>query len=135
MYSVALIDEARCIGCTKCIEVCPTDAIVGAMNLMHTVIRAECIGCKLCLPPCPMDCIEMQPVADKPFDDAVARARVKARKARLERERVRKQAARERKKALLRSRAQSADPSEAPAAYDPVAAALARARARKPGPP
>src|SRR5206468_12200436 len=27
---VALIDEATCIGCTKCIQACPVDAIVGA---------------------------------------------------------------------------------------------------------
>lgn len=58
---VALIDESRCIGCSRCLQVCPVDAIVGAANLMHTVIAAECIGCSLCLGPCPVDCIEMIP--------------------------------------------------------------------------
>jgi electron transport complex protein RnfB len=57
--SAALIDEARCIGCTRCIDACPVDAIVGAQGLMHTVVEAWCIGCALCLPPCPVDCIEM----------------------------------------------------------------------------
>jgi electron transport complex protein RnfB len=56
---VAVIDEQACIGCTLCIEACPVDAIVGAAQLMHTVIAAECTGCKLCLPPCPVDCITM----------------------------------------------------------------------------
>lgn len=56
---VAVIDEETCIGCTLCVEACPVDAIVGAANLMHTVIAAECIGCRLCLPPCPVDCITM----------------------------------------------------------------------------
>lgn len=60
--TVALIDEARCIGCTLCIQACPVDAIVGAAKQMHTVIAAECTGCDLCLPPCPVDCIEMIPV-------------------------------------------------------------------------
>jgi electron transport complex protein RnfB len=59
---VAWIDEARCIGCAKCLAPCPVDAIVGAQKLMHTVIRALCTGCELCLPPCPVDCIEMRPV-------------------------------------------------------------------------
>ena len=61
--AVAWIDEAACIGCTKCIQACPVDAIVGASRLMHTVIVAECTGCELCIPPCPVDCIEMRPAA------------------------------------------------------------------------
>ncbi|HET6725706.1 MAG TPA: RnfABCDGE type electron transport complex subunit B [Gammaproteobacteria bacterium] len=56
---VALIDEETCIGCTRCIQACPVDAIVGAAKLMHTVIAAECTGCELCLPPCPVDCIDL----------------------------------------------------------------------------
>lgn len=56
---VALIDEARCIGCARCLEACPVDAIVGASRLMHTVVEPWCIGCRLCLPPCPVDCIDM----------------------------------------------------------------------------
>jgi electron transport complex protein RnfB len=57
--AVALIDERACIGCTLCIQACPVDAIVGASQLMHTIIADECIGCRLCLPPCPVDCISM----------------------------------------------------------------------------
>jgi electron transport complex protein RnfB len=60
--TVAVIDEALCIGCRKCIDACPVDAIVGAPKLMHTVIARECSGCKLCLPPCPVDCIVMASV-------------------------------------------------------------------------
>ena len=55
----ALIQESRCIGCTRCIDACPVDAIVGAQGLMHTVVESWCIGCALCLPPCPVDCIDM----------------------------------------------------------------------------
>lgn len=60
---IAWIDEPACIGCTKCIQACPVDAIVGASRHMHTVIAAECTGCELCIPPCPVDCIEMVPAA------------------------------------------------------------------------
>lgn len=60
---VAWIDEANCIGCTKCIQACPVDAIVGATRAMHTVLSDVCTGCDLCITPCPTDCIEMRPVA------------------------------------------------------------------------
>ena len=56
---VAVIIEADCIGCTKCIQACPVDAIVGAAQYMHTVIEPLCTGCELCLPACPVDCIEL----------------------------------------------------------------------------
>lgn len=59
--TVALIREELCIGCTKCIQACPVDAIVGAPKLMHTVIAELCTGCDLCLPPCPVDCIDVVP--------------------------------------------------------------------------
>lgn len=55
--TLALIDEDWCIGCTLCINACPTDAILGANKLMHTVIPAHCTGCELCIPVCPVDCI------------------------------------------------------------------------------
>jgi len=66
---VALIDEALCIGCVKCIDACPVDAIVGASKQMHTVIAAWCTGCELCIPPCPVDCISLVPVARLPDPD------------------------------------------------------------------
>lgn len=56
---VALIREAECIGCTKCIQACPVDAIVGGAKYMHTVLPDLCTGCELCIPPCPVDCIEL----------------------------------------------------------------------------
>lgn len=59
---VAIIREDECIGCTKCIQACPIDAIMGAAKQMHTVIADECTGCDLCVEPCPVDCIDMVPV-------------------------------------------------------------------------
>lgn len=70
----AVIDEMLCIGCRKCIDACPVDAILGARKLMHTVLMNECNGCALCLPACPVDCIALIPVtpvpdADSPWPD------------------------------------------------------------------
>jgi electron transport complex protein RnfB len=99
--ATAVIDETLCVGCTLCIEACPVDAIVGAAQLMHTVIARECTGCELCLPPCPVDCIRMvetgaQPAhAERRIAAARARTRFERRTARRERdERARRTAAR-----------------------------------------
>ena len=89
---VALIDESACIGCTKCIQACPVDAIVGASKRMHTIIAAECTGCELCLPPCPVDCIALVETEAAPLSRervlqraAHARERFDAREMRLKR--------------------------------------------------
>ena len=88
----ALIDEARCIGCTLCIQACPVDAIVGAARRMHTVVESLCIGCERCVPPCPVDCILMVPATPaRVWTRAQARAaheRLGLRRERLERERL-----------------------------------------------
>ena len=71
---LAVIDEDLCIGCAKCIQACPVDAIVGAPPLMHTVIASWCTGCELCIPPCPVDCISLVAVdalPDPPFPRAL----------------------------------------------------------------
>ncbi len=115
---VARVIEADCIGCTKCIQACPVDAIVGGPNLMHTIIAAECTGCELCIPPCPVDCIEMveMPALPAPFARAAhSLGRYRAHTTRLARWQAEDAAARARKKAS-----------------NPLAAALARARGESP---
>lgn len=59
---VAFIHEDMCIGCTKCIQACPVDAIIGTNKMMHTIVPDLCTGCELCVAPCPTNCIEMIPV-------------------------------------------------------------------------
>jgi electron transport complex protein RnfB len=94
--TIAIIDEAWCIGCTLCIAACPTDAIVGANKRMHTVVEDYCTGCELCIPACPVDCISLEPIdinlsgwAAWPQELAdLARQRYDGRAARLKREAV-----------------------------------------------
>jgi electron transport complex protein RnfB len=128
--TLARVVEADCIGCTKCIQVCPVDAIVGAAKLMHTVLIDDCTGCELCVPACPVDCIVLEPMplawADDQARADVARAHFQRREARLARERVAHEAE-------LAARKAAVDAAATPA--NPVLAALARAKAKKQGTP
>ena len=117
---VAVIEEAHCIGCTLCIQACPVDAILGANKKMHVVLPDWCTGCDLCLPPCPVDCITMVDVVDNPHwsEDRASTAR-KRYEQRQQRKTQRPGAARE------------VEPPSLADKQSAVAAALARARARR----
>jgi electron transport complex protein RnfB len=87
---VAVIDEARCIGCAKCLPPCPVDAIIGAARYLHTVVAELCTGCELCIAPCPVDCITMVTVNAEtlpagPPEPALNRQRYLAHEARVQR--------------------------------------------------
>lgn len=89
---LAYIREAECIGCTKCIQACPVDAIIGSAKHMHTVLTLICTGCELCVPACPVDCIDMLPLMNVALDGEKklkadhARNRFHARHQRISRE-------------------------------------------------
>ncbi len=135
---VAFVREDECIGCTKCIQVCPVDAILGAAKQMHTVIAQECTGCELCVPACPVDCIDL-PAADHdtgqpqwPHESdidvqraAQARKRFVARNTRLESEQADKAARRAAKKIAAQ------DENKSQSRKQEIAAAIARAKARR----
>ena len=109
---VAVIDEATCIGCVKCLPPCPVDAIIGARKQMHTIITALCTGCELCIAPCPVDCISMVPrsalaAAPAAPDAAANRQRFLAHNERIIRRGLERDA-------LLASRKQMAGPSPLP---------------------
>nr|WP_255457811.1 RnfABCDGE type electron transport complex subunit B [Rhodanobacter sp. K2T2] len=124
--ALARIVEADCIGCTKCIQACPVDAIVGASKVMHTVIADDCTGCELCVPACPVDCIVLLPMPATQIDQAhadAAREHFQRREARLERQRRQRDAELAAHKAAVGERV---------AQRNPVLEALARAKAKKP---
>lgn len=73
---VAVIREDECIGCTKCIQACPVDAIIGASKQMHTVIADVCTGCELCIEPCPVDCIDLIKIPERDEDEKKQMARL-----------------------------------------------------------
>jgi electron transport complex protein RnfB len=144
--TVAVIDEAWCIGCTLCIDACPTDAILGTNKRMHTVIEPYCTGCELCVPVCPVDCIALENVTGErtgwdawsqaKADEALAR--YESRKERLAREArehdERLEAKAKEKLANLAQLTKGAEGAEAKRKQAVIEAALARARAKRAGP-
>jgi electron transport complex protein RnfB len=141
--TVAVIDEAWCIGCTLCLNVCPTDAIVGGNKHMHTVIEPHCTGCELCIPACPVDCISLVDVttpktgwaAWSPAQADEARVRYDFHRFRRGREKrendARLEAKAEAKLADLAALTQPAAPAELDRKRAMIEAALARARAQR----
>ena len=142
---VAVIDEAWCIGCTLCLDACPTDAILGGNKRMHTVIEPQCTGCELCIPVCPVDCIAMENVTGDATGWAAwpqaladqARERYAftlQRRERAEAEQQHKlQAKAEAKLADLQGHSRLTDPAELDKKRAVIEAALARARAKRAG--
>lgn len=127
--AVAAIREDECIGCTKCIQACPVDAIVGSAKHMHSIIAHECTGCGLCIEPCPVDCIELSPLPEERYDRSVARSHFEARQTRLLKEKQQQEAL-YREKRLLAQQSQNAKAErEAKQAY--IQQALARVKANK----
>lgn len=83
--ALVTIREEECIGCTKCIQACPVDAIIGAAKQMHVVLSDECTGCGLCIVPCPVDCIEWIPLKKPAYDPVFSKQRYEAKQARAQR--------------------------------------------------
>ena len=143
--TVAVIDEAWCIGCTLCIDACPTDAILGTNKLMHTVAEPYCTGCELCVPVCPVDCISLENASGERTgwqawsraEAAQALERYQLRTQRLAREELEHQARLEQKAlaklADLPAHTHGAAGAEAERKRAVIEAALARARARRAG--
>ncbi len=143
--TVAVIDEDWCIGCTLCLDACPTDAIVGGNKRMHTVIEPYCTGCELCVPVCPVDCIVLENVTGErtgwqAWSEAEARQalqRYTARQARKQREQVEHAERMEQKAraklADLPALTHGAEGEELARKKAVIEAALARARARRGG--
>jgi electron transport complex protein RnfB len=137
--TLAVIDEAGCIGCTLCIKACPVDCIVGAAKRMHTVIDDLCTGCERCVPACPVDCIALRPItgartgwdAWSPAQADQARGRYAFHRLRVERDR-REHDERLGAKSAAKSAANTAADPAAPARKSAaIEAALARARQRR----
>jgi electron transport complex protein RnfB len=148
--TVAFIDEDWCIGCTLCIDACPTDAIYGTNKRMHSVIEEFCTGCELCIPVCPVDCILLEPVhsaepglASPTGWDAwsdglayTARTRYAAAQSRRAQSTQAKRAAKAEEAADklsdLAKHSRISDPTELERKKALIEAAMARARQRKP---
>jgi electron transport complex protein RnfB len=129
--ALALIRESECIGCTKCIQACPVDAIFGSAKNMHVIINHECTGCGLCIEPCPVDCIELVTIDAPQYDKSTAEMHFQAKKVRLlHEEQVKQQAYREKRLLAKQDKSQQQDIL---AKQDYIQQALARVQAKRLG--
>ncbi|MEN9384185.1 MAG: electron transport complex subunit RsxB [Pseudomonadota bacterium] len=143
--TLAVIDENWCIGCTLCLDACPTDAIVGTHKRMHTVIEPYCTGCELCIPVCPVDCISLENISDHKTGWAAwssaqaqqAQSRYQLRTQRLKRQQAEHTAAKaaeaEHKLAHLADHSKIKDPDALERKRAIIETALARARSARQG--
>jgi Na+-translocating ferredoxin:NAD+ oxidoreductase RNF subunit RnfB len=49
-----------CIGCTRCVQTCPVDAIPFTPHEKHTIDNERCTRCDNCRQACPVDAISIQ---------------------------------------------------------------------------
>ncbi len=141
--TLAVIDEAWCIGCTLCLDACPTDAILGSNKLMHTVIEPYCTGCELCVPVCPVDCIALEPVTAEHTGwaawsapaaaQALERYEIRSKRQKLNEgeNAIRLEAKAQEKLANLAELTHGAEGAEAERKRAVIQAALARAKAKR----
>ena len=128
---VAVVDERYCIGCTRCIQACPVDAILGAAKQLHTVIGSECTGCELCLEPCPVDCIHMVKAYGEPWTSPATKGREQDRADRARRRYMLRAARLTREPAHTGGSAPDKAVADKLAKQAFVRAAVARVRARR----
>ncbi|MDX2346717.1 MAG: RnfABCDGE type electron transport complex subunit B [Legionella sp.] len=124
----AIIREAECIGCTKCIPACPVDAIIGTAKQMHSVLPHDCTGCGLCIEPCPVDCIDLVEIPEEVYNRETARTHFQAKKIRELRETQAKEKLYQEKRRLIQNKK---DPGQQDAAAKRAYILNAMARVRK----
>ncbi|MCG5030493.1 RnfABCDGE type electron transport complex subunit B [Mesosutterella sp. OilRF-GAM-744-9] len=90
-FAIARIRASECIGCGRCLRVCPVDAVIGGQKRLHAVIEGVCTGCALCQSACPLACIDMVEAGRvwSREDARLARRRHEQKLSRLEGERAR----------------------------------------------
>ena len=131
--TIAVIDEEACIGCTKCIQACPVDAILGASKRMHSIIDAECTGCDLCVPACPVDCISMQMRGDEALSRPELMQRAQHARRRFDARNRRLDLKQQQRAQRLRGNVQESPTPAVPITRSAVLEAIARGKAKRAG--
>ncbi len=55
-----VIDESKCVGCTKCARNCPVNAISGEVKRPHKIDADKCIKCGKCRDNCNFSAVEVR---------------------------------------------------------------------------
>ncbi|MCX7981457.1 MAG: FAD-dependent oxidoreductase [Syntrophales bacterium] len=69
------VDETRCRGCGRCVEICPFRAVTFKANSFGfytaQVLRYNCVGCGGCVGRCPVTAMDMPYFSNRFLDDIV----------------------------------------------------------------
>ena len=78
MMESPVLDVDPCIGCSKCVDNCPTNCIIMDVGPHDKTLKSGklrnvenpyfdytlCIGCSVCVKVCPADCLHMEPTSN-----------------------------------------------------------------------
>jgi len=78
----AVYDTEKCVGCGKCVFICPYDAIEWNPIGTPEINLEACLGCGACAMVCPHQAIELKGYEYEPVSQLIQRYSAKARKAR-----------------------------------------------------
>jgi coenzyme F420-reducing hydrogenase delta subunit len=77
----AVYDTEKCVGCGKCVFVCPYEAIVWKDMSTPEIKTEECVGCGACALVCPHQAIELRGYEFEPVSEIIKKCSDKAAKA------------------------------------------------------
>jgi len=77
----AVYDTEKCVGCGKCVFICPYDAIVWKDVSTPEIVTEDCMGCGACALVCPHQAIELRGYEFEPVSDIIKNCSRKTAKA------------------------------------------------------
>jgi coenzyme F420-reducing hydrogenase delta subunit len=76
----AVYDTEKCVGCGKCVFICPYEAIVWKDISTPEIVKEECMGCGACALVCPHQAIELRGYEFEPISEIIKSCSLRTKK-------------------------------------------------------